>query len=506
MTFSFNLIDKPWIPCVNTKGEAVELNLQETLTQAHELREVGGESPLITASLYRFLLAILHRVYNGPENLEAWEIVWKTSYFDNKKIHDYLENWHERFDLFHPKCPFYQVPNLDLKPKAVNTILFDVASGNNATLFDHHTDDEAITLKPAQAARALLAAQTFGLAGLCLPNRPFTDAPWARGIVFLIQGDTLFETLMFNWLRYSESEKMPRKRTPLDCPAWEMDDPFKDGRTLPYGYLDYLTWQNRRVCLLPAQTSQGIVVQQLTIAPGLRLDSSIEDPMKHYRIDEKRGPLFLRFEEERALWRNSAALFSLRHPERHHPPHALNWLGTLKEEIDTLEHVQTRRLFALGMANDQAKVEFFRAERWPLPLAYLEDESLVETLEVMLKQAEDVANQLWNAMHTLAWLILDSKAAPENKQDRAPQETSALMNQWGFQRRYWANLEVHFRRLIEVLPQARHDAVQEWKQTLKNTAQNVFHAIVENQQLAKTFKAIVKAEYQLISGLTKVLD
>lgn len=504
MTFSFNLIDEPWIPCVNNKGEAVELNLQETLTQAHELREVWGESPLITASFYRLLLAVLHRVYNGPENSEAWEKVWKTGYFDNKKINDYLENWHERFDLFHPKYPFYQAPNLDLEPKAVNTILFDIASGNNATLFDHHTDDKAITLKPAQAARALLAAHTFGLAGLCLPNWPFTDAPWARGIVFLIQGDTLFETLMFNWLRYSESGKMPCKRTLQDCPAWEMDDPFKDGRTLPYGYLDYLTWQNRRIFLLPVQTSQEIVVQQLTIAPGLRLDSSIEDPMKHYyTIDEKHGYLF--FEKDRALWRNSAALFSLRHSERHRPPRALNWLGTLKEETDALAHVQTRRLFALGMANNQAKIEFFRAERWPLPLAYLEDESLVETLEVMLKQAEDVASQLKEAMRIMAWLILDSKAAPEKKQDRAPQETSALMNQWGFQRRYWASLEVHFRRLIEVLPQARNDAVQEWKQTLKNTAHNIFYAIVENQQRAETFKAIVKAEQQLISGLTKVL-
>ncbi len=45
MTFSFNLVDAPWIPCLDAEGRALELGLQETLTRAHELRELGGALP-----------------------------------------------------------------------------------------------------------------------------------------------------------------------------------------------------------------------------------------------------------------------------------------------------------------------------------------------------------------------------------------------------------------------------------------------------------------------------
>ena len=46
MTYSFNLIDQPWIPCAHPNGLMEEFSLRETLARAHDLRGVQGDSPL----------------------------------------------------------------------------------------------------------------------------------------------------------------------------------------------------------------------------------------------------------------------------------------------------------------------------------------------------------------------------------------------------------------------------------------------------------------------------
>ena len=69
--FSFNLVDKPWIPCIKNDGTQVTLNLQQVMSQAHKIRALTGDTPLITAALHRFLLTILHRVF-GPDSEDEW--------------------------------------------------------------------------------------------------------------------------------------------------------------------------------------------------------------------------------------------------------------------------------------------------------------------------------------------------------------------------------------------------------------------------------------------------
>ena len=323
MNPSFDLVESPWMPCMRADGSATDLGLRDTLARAHELRELGGESPLVTAALHRLLLAVLHRVF-GPASCDEWGALWDAGFWDMEQVDGYLDRWQDRFDLFHTERPFCQSPDERVKPKSVTSLVYEVASGNNPTLFDHHTDAEGITLTPAQAARMLIAAQAFGLAGLSGLPQKFTDGPCARGIVFLVQGDTLFETLSLNLLCYTEESPIPCQRG--DCPTWEMDDPFTPDRTEPQGYLDYLTWQNRRILLLPEPTEGGFVVRQMTMAPALRLGGDVIDPMTHYRQDERRGHLPLAFTEGRALWRDSAALFRLR-DVGYRPPLALGWLS-----------------------------------------------------------------------------------------------------------------------------------------------------------------------------------
>lgn len=502
MTASFDLISQPWIPCVRQDGTAAEFGLRDALVQAHALSDLGGESPLVTAAMHRLLLAILHRVF-GPDGYDAWYALWRAGRFDPVALDAYFAQWHERFDLFHPTRPFYQAADERVKPKSLTSLVHDVASGNNATLFDHHTDEGGLVLTSAQATRFLVVGQMFGLAGLSGLEQKFTDGPCARGIIFLVQGDTLFETLLLNLLRYDNDHPLPRR--PDDLPAWEMSDPFQDNRSTPRGYLDYLTWQNRRILLLPEMTDDGIVVRQMTLAPGLRLGEGIPDPMKPYRRDEKRGLLPLRFNEDRALWRDSATLLQLDAPECY-APRAFAWLAELVGEGYLPRG--TRRTLALGMANDQAKVEFYRTEHLPLPLAYLRDQQLVNSLrDDVLGVAENVARQLWGAARTMATFVLAPQADSEAARQPDPRDLDRVMGPWGVERRYWSRLEVPFRLVLEGLPGDREGTLTTWQQTLRRLAWDVFNSVAEDVETdARALKAVVNGRDQLAAGLTKVFQ
>ena len=103
---TFNLITEPWIP-VREGGALKLVNLEQALLNARQYARIEDPSPLVTASLHRLLLAVLHRALEGPEDArQAAE--WYGSGFDTEKMRAYLERHLNRFDLFHPEtCLLY---------------------------------------------------------------------------------------------------------------------------------------------------------------------------------------------------------------------------------------------------------------------------------------------------------------------------------------------------------------------------------------------------------------
>ena len=83
---------------------AAEFGLRDVLVQAHELRGLGGESPLVTAALHRLLLAILHRVF-GPEGYDAWYALWQAGRFDPVALDEYLHSGMNDSTCFIPRGP-----------------------------------------------------------------------------------------------------------------------------------------------------------------------------------------------------------------------------------------------------------------------------------------------------------------------------------------------------------------------------------------------------------------
>lgn len=505
--YSFNLIDQPWIPCLTPKGLQVTLSLKETLKQSHKLQGIAADLPLETAAIYRLLIAILHSALRGPANASDWNSLWKIGSWDCPLLHTYLGVWHDRFDLFDDQQPFFQMKDDRVKPKSIISLALEMASGNNAVLFDHHTEEVPVHLTPAKAARVLISAQYFGLAGLSGLEQKFTDSPWSRGAIILVQDETLFHTLALNLIRYDDSHPQGIGKTEDDLPAWESEDPYID-RVIPNGYLDYLTWQNRKIQLLPEGNLSAPMVSQIKVAPALRLDSGILDPFKNYRKDEKYGFLFTRFTEERALWRDSSALFNVKSQGENRAPLNFSWVATLADR-GYINKRQTLRFMALGMANKQAKIEFFRHEQLPLPLAYLEDTELLGRLENAITLATEVREKLWIAVNCMATLVVsptsDGKKRNEiNKITR--DQAGQLYNYWSTDRLFWGTLEVPFFTLLAEIPDYSDVALVNWKGVLRLTAWRALEqAINQAGQTAHALKAAVRARSCLGHSLKELL-
>lgn len=511
--FSFNLVDEAWIPCILPDGAAVTLNLHQVFEQSHQLTAIIGDSPPVTVALHRFLLAILHRVF-GPEDEEAWVDLWQEPAWDMDELNAYLDEWRHRFDLFDPKHPFYQASDKRMKSKSTISLSHDRASGNNPTLFDHHTEVGGETLFPAQAARLLLAGQAYGLAGLSGIKQKFTDGNCASGIIFLVQGNDLRQTLLLNMIKYPPRNDHFEVHTHRDIPAWEMDDSLMPERTYPLGYLDYLTWQNRRILFQPEETPDGIVVKQMTMGPALRYEPTLLDPMKNYRKHDKLGYLSLSFREDRTFWRDSATLFTFRQDEASaaHPPATLHWLRWLVEEMGYPQQRDTYRTLALGMSKKQAKVFFFRQEWLPMPVKYLVDDELVAKLETALFNAGTIAFDLIQVARLMGMHLQEAKVDEKWQKQWASLNVNAKgdINNWithtGMERNYWAALDLPFQALIVDLVKDLDGALATWYAALRQAALAAF-ALAESctGEDARAFKAVVKGESYLHYRLNEVL-
>jgi len=525
---SFNLITEKWISCILPGGKVDDMSLQDVLAQAHEIMEVYDPSPLVTVSLHRLLLAILHRNF-GPANLQVWKSLWDLRHLDVNKLSDYFTKWYQRFDLFDQNRPFYQTPEIyKAERQPVLRLAMEASTGNNATLFDHNIDSAPATVSPAEAARYLITSQSYAI-GLG-KSQPFyfSDSPLIRGMTTLLLGKTLFQTLVLNLVVYNDERPFPRFGE--DIPTWERDkpvEPDKDG-TLICGYVDYLTWQSRRIHLLPE--CDPISVRYCQIQQNLKLPKQeILDPFKCFKRNEERGFSPLNVSKDKSLWRDSHTLFqtvdtNLKRPE------IFNFLARIK-----LEHHNEKfglqpvyKLALTGLATDAGKaasVVLWRHERLPLPLTYLEDENLIAALKEALDIAEAVGRLLLPGFFdrekkcprplqllASALLPLDNNGKPDND------AVGSIVEHLALSRSYWSRLGILFNKLLldiaedKTVAQHGQDAygtttLPWWAKEVRNSANNAFEGATRSlDQTARTLKAITKAEQIFKSRLYTIVS
>lgn len=477
-SFAFNLVREPWIPCLAPGGtSAGEFGFRDALAQAHQLQEIYASSPLVTISLYRLLIAVLHSAIGGPRSTDEWGAMWRAGQFDMSHIDRYLEKWEGHFDLFDRVHPFYQRADLEEDySKSITQIVHELPKDDGELFLDHTNPLAMEALAASEAARALVTAQCFSPGGLVSlrkqePAQSFKSAdgsPIFKSAVTLVRGETLHQTLMLNLCRYSEVDGVPMPAREGDRPAWERVALTAAEDRFPDGYRDLLTWQSRRIRLFPCHKADGTLgVSKVVVMKGNQFPDDFElavaETMVPFKKDLRKNakvtgwvPLVIR--NNRSLWRDSTAILQQAGREGESAPLALtrsrsfDWLATLETEGELGTNAATLAVEVFGVESDQAKLNSWKHEHLPLPLEYLTAPQLTVGLGYALALAEDVGRLLEWTTSTFAELALASESDEGGRKADRAKGVTPLRESIDVGASYWPFLESPYLELMRGLP------------------------------------------------------
>jgi len=295
-----------------------------------------------------------------------------------------------------------------------------------------------------------------------------------------------------------------------------MDDPYEGERNTPNGYLDYLTWQNRRFLLFPETIQGKVMVRQMTIAPGLVLGAeNFFDPMKQYKKGKKDW-VRLDFREEKGLWRDSHLLLHLSKKDNQgdsQPPKFIDRLAELVDEgVLDKKHLFHYMAYGIGMdpENPQmARIILYRAEHLPVPFSYFqsnENDDLVGKVRDAIDLADKVRAKLSFAASILAKFFISPTADLKDGKQPDPKDIKKLASHYGTERFFWSRLEVPFYEFLQTMPVDK-TAIARWNETLQQIAKEALQSAIRMAgENTHALKAAVRAEGVLYGELKKLFE
>lgn len=325
-TLAFDLTSEPWIPVLRFDGSQDELSLRGVFEQAHELRRLVGDLPTQEFALLRLLLAVAHDALDGPRDTEHWADLWADDECFTL-VGPYLDEHRARFDLLHPRAPFYQVAELRTAKDEVFSLNRIVADVPNGDPFFSSRMPGVDRLDFAEAARWVIHAHAYDTSGIKTgavgDDRAKGGKVYPLGVGWagtlggvFAEGDSLRETLLLNLvaadtnsLRFGGDDRPAWRREPCGTGAAK-------GRR-PSGLRDLYTWQSRRVRLhFDAESVHGVVLGYGD--PLAAYNMHTDEPMTAWRRspaqEKKQGKPLIYLPREhdpaRAAWRGLAALIA----------------------------------------------------------------------------------------------------------------------------------------------------------------------------------------------------
>ena len=370
----FNLLDEPWVRVMRPDCSVEEVSLAEALLNAHECVDLAGEMPTQDAAVLRVLLALLFAVFarvdaEGRETpfahtkdaIARWREVWALGRLPEKPLRDYFDRWHDRFWLFDPDHPFFQVPDKawkrvvkkDGKAEEAGTV-GDVAKLNGELLESNNKPRLFKTvgmdgLTYAQAARWLISLiaydDTSAKATKDLPEGkyPSPGVGWLGRLGYIqAQGKTLFETLMLNLTLLKDGEtRWDDTAAPEDAylvrPCWELDRPRDRERTsiqCPQTPAALYTVQSRRIRL--SRQSGRVVGYLLLGGDFFEKENTFAEQMTLWRnVNAGKKNLLPSFvpsqhDTSKQFWREFPTAFVPPDKEGEHQPGVVAWVAYLR--------------------------------------------------------------------------------------------------------------------------------------------------------------------------------
>jgi CRISPR system Cascade subunit CasA len=469
---SFNLLDQPWIPVMTADFQVKEISLVELFQTWENLTEIQADNPPTTLALYRLLLAIIHRAYQGPRNEDHWERIFEDN---GQKAIAYLNQWRDRFDLLHPDHPFMQDPALSQVKLNPVYAVYAMSQADKEHVFCHEHDWSGYRISLAQASQLLVRLQSVAFAGTLAAypgfpnnNRSAVNTPTINAANVLVRGSTLKQTVMFN-LRQLEADNLTAIES--DLPPWETANGYagKPKKTVPSGRISYLTfpWRRLRLFLEDGETSQ------IAITMGNSFPDQVSPQQWEWGVAYREDKP-VRLSLTKQLWRNADAF--LLTAEKQHRPRIVDWLADLKSE-DLVDDVVTLQI--TGIVTEKGKPGKplgWNWEQFSAPIQYVTDADLSQTLKQAIAIAED-HQQIFRSFKGSPYFAL----AEVLKYGEASSLASALDGE----SRYWAALDRAFPKLLDDLPgdsETGADGITRygfkelpaWTATVQTTARNAF--------------------------------
>ncbi len=494
---AFNLLREPWIRVMRPDGSVAECSLMQTLLDSHQYLQLAGELPTQNVAILRLLLAVLHTVFyrvdtDGEEApleeredaLDRWKSLWDAGHLPEQPIRDYLMKYEDRFWLFHPENPFYQVPSAAggtyYSAAKLNGALSE--SANKIRLFAARTGESKASLSYAEAARWLLYLNGFDDTSAKPKGKglPSPGAGWLGklGLIYA-EGNTLLETLLLNLvLLDDEGEPWGDPR-----PAWELKIPRSAERTeviMPDNQVELLTLQSRRILL----ERKAEKVSGCTLLGGdffQKINATAEQMTIWNRKDGKKNEepydLPKRLEADRQMWRDFSVITGMGSAGR--APGVVRWITLLKKErILDCDRLIRFRITGVKYGDKDFFVEDILADHLDFYASLLEESGKiwVELIQEKILQTEHAAGALRKLADELYLAEGGSPAAGARKAraDEAAQE-------------YYASVDIPFRAWLRSIDPAQGDDQDlrqskdiQWSETAYRIAVNQGERMIQN--------------------------
>ncbi len=357
---AFNLLKEPWIMVLTMEGKTEEVSLLTVLERAHEIRCLAGELPTQDIAVLRLILASLYATFtrsdvhgnrksiaNAADALAQWQSLWELKHFPLEPIKARLCHYEDRFFLFHPERPFYQVAGLHEAHEKYNTIaqiVSDVPSRAERRFLSTKSGKNAEFLSYAEAARWLVSMQAWDYAGkkasVVGGNMNGGGTGWLGKIGPIYPAsNTLFETLMLNFVLLKSDGSLLQ----FGSPTWE-DDQSRSPKKIerrPTGYCELLTWQSRRARLFTSDVGDEALIFGILYSYGdvFPTPDMFIEQMTGWHLctqgDNKGHFIPNKHREERILWRDLTSILpqaTKGSDVTTHNPGVIQWLAMLKEQ------------------------------------------------------------------------------------------------------------------------------------------------------------------------------
>lgn len=358
----YDLRFEPWIPVERLDGTADIVSIRDALAGAHQIRRLSGEIPGEGLALLRLLLAFVYCINyefeasGEKQKKERWEELRSRGCFGSDQIDEYLADYPHEFDLFDEEHPFYQIPGLaymgEKEFDPVSELMLDVPKPEKF-LFSMRSPAHLDSLPFGLAARYLVVAQAYNTAGIKSPVVGNSSAKsgkayapkgalgtgWcgALGGIYL-EGQNLFETLLLNFVLFLSNVSVIVSD---DYAPWEREVPSADTcQREPTGPVDLLTWQSRRIRLIPSEDGscvRGVIIsygdvlipankQRFEMMTGWR-----ESKQQQKKLGTATVPLMpVAPDTARALWRGLPSLLALADGGKLRPG-VIRWMSELQD-------------------------------------------------------------------------------------------------------------------------------------------------------------------------------